>query len=243
MAPRFVTLGPSHLAGMALAVAAGAALAWAARARASARLDRLVRWALAAACLGWAAGALGWLTLGAGHPLRSVLPLHLCDVSALLAPVVLLRPRRGLYELLYFWGVGGALQAMATPAVTWGFPHPECLLFFSGHGAILASALYATVAMRLRPVPRSILRAWLLTNVYGLLILPLNVALGTNYLFLMHKPQQPSLLDVMGPWPWYLVVLDVVALGVIAACYLPFLVADRVAARSGGGGPPPVGVS
>ena len=39
-----------------------------------------------------------------------LLPLHLCDVSLFLAPVVLLTGNRRLYELLYFWGLGGALH-------------------------------------------------------------------------------------------------------------------------------------
>jgi len=132
-----------------------------------------------------------------------------------------------VYELLYFWGIGGALQAIATPILGWGFPDPSCIAYFLGHGLILATALYATAVMRLRPVPRSILRVWLLTNAYALAIIPLNLALDTDYLFLMWKPATPSLLDLMGPWPWYWATLDIAALVVILLCYAPFFVLDR----------------
>ena len=72
-----------------------------------------------------------------------------------------------------------------------------------------------------------VLRAWLLANVFAALLIPLNGALGTNYMFVSHKPDTPSLLDVMGPWPWYILVGSLVGLVAMALCYLPFFVIDH----------------
>ena len=236
----FTPLGLQHLVAAGAAIGGSVALAWAVRAARSPRLDRVARWALALACLAFEAVTLGVGAAEGQAPITHYLPLHLCDVSILIAPVALLTANRTAYELLYFWGIGGALQALATPTLFSGFPALVCIAFFVGHGLILASALYATFVMRLRPTLGSAARAWLLMNAYGLLILPLNYLTGTNYLFIMRKPATPSLLDLMGPWPWYLATAEAVAAVVIFLCYLPYLVADLRAGtppRPSGGQP------
>ncbi|WP_235626610.1 YwaF family protein, partial [Mycobacteroides abscessus] len=39
---------------------------------------------------------------------------------------------------------------------------------------------------------------------------------GSNYGFLNRKPSTASLFDLMGPWPWYVVVATVLVLAVWA---------------------------
>jgi uncharacterized membrane protein YwaF len=60
--------------------------------------------------------------------------------------------------------------------------------------------------------------------------------LGTNFLYLVRKPAQPSPLDFFGPWPWYLLGLGAMTVGMCVLCYLPFAVAHRLrrSARSSG---------
>ena len=53
------------------------------------------------------------------------LPLHLCDLAAILTGIMLINRSYFFYELTYFWGFGGALQAMITPSLKYGFPHIE----------------------------------------------------------------------------------------------------------------------
>lgn len=232
MAPtQFLTFGAQHFVAVAVSLGAAAGLAAGVRASGSARLDRVVRWLLAAACLLYEVSALAWRGQGELGGLAGVLPLHLCDLSLLLAPVVLLTAHRDAYELLYFWGIGGAAQSLATPTLIDGFPARTCVFFFFGHALIIASALYTTVVLRLRPVPRSLPRVWLITTTYGLLVLPVNFWLETNYLYIAGKPLTPSVLDCLGPWPWYILSLQPIVVVVLVLCYLPFFVLDRRARR------------
>ena len=230
--PTFVFLGADHLVGLSLSLAGGVSLVCAVRAWGSARVDRVARWALAVGCVVSEVGLLVWAMAVRGTPLLRLLPLHLCDLSLVLAPIVLLTGSRRLYEPLYFWGLGGALQPLLTPTVPHGFPAVQCLLFFSAHALLVTSALYATVVMRLRPTGRSVWRVWLLLHAYAAFVFGVNTLLGTNYLYIMWKPRAPTLLSLLGPWPWYLLALDAVALAIMCLCYAPFFVGDRLAARA-----------
>ena len=65
-----------------------------------------------------------------GLPLQLHLPLHLCGMSVTLGAFMLWFRSYRLYEVLYFWGIGGPLVALLTPDVEQAFPHPVFLLFF-----------------------------------------------------------------------------------------------------------------
>ncbi len=42
---------------------------------------------------------------------------------------------------------------------------------------------------------------------------------GENFMFLARKPDTPSMLDLLAPWPWYILQLEWIAL---ALCFLLF---------------------
>ena len=161
-------------------------------------------------------------------PLRENLPLHLCGASVALGGLMLWLRSHRLYEVAYFWGTGGVLAALLTPDLQAGFPHPLFLLFFLGHGLALTAVMYATVVCGFRPRHASVPIALGATAGYALLIYPINVILGSNYLYLVRKPAQPSPLDYLGPWPWYILGLGALTVCVCLICYLPFAVHDRV---------------
>lgn len=156
------------------------------------------------------------------------LPLQLCGISYLLTIIMLIFPSQILYEFLYFAGIGGALQALITPvAILSGFPHFTYFYFFLGHGAIVWVALYMTWVHQYRPKPKSIWRAFGILNLLLIVIIPVNMWTGGNYFFIAYKPGEGTLLDFLGPWPWYILSMELVAIIVFHLLYLPFYIADR----------------
>jgi hypothetical integral membrane protein (TIGR02206 family) len=159
------------------------------------------------------------------------LPFHLCDFSMIAAIFALLTRKQVLYEFAYFFGFGGATQALITPELQEGFPAFECMKFFASHGSILTAVIFLTFVFGMRPMPRSIPRMVIAGTLYMLLVGAFDWATGANYGFLREKPYTPTLLDHLGPWPWYLGSLWLIGFALIFILYAPFFIADRLRAR------------
>jgi hypothetical integral membrane protein (TIGR02206 family) len=138
--------------------------------------------------------------------------MHLCNWAAIAALLTLIHPNQYTYELCYFWALGGTLQALLTPDLSYDFPDPHFFSFFTLHGGVIASALYLTFCLGLRPVPMSIPRVLLWSMVYLVIAMVANWTFKTNFGYLRAKPLHPSLLDYMAPWPLYIPELIVVAI-------------------------------
>ena len=152
-----------------------------------------------------------------------VLPLDFCDMAILIAIIALLTRHRSASEIVYFWALSGTLIAMLTPDVDRGFPDTRCLSFFALHGVVALSAVVLAFGAGVRPRPGADLRVFLLTNAYAAAIAVIDVVAHRNYLYLRAKPSQPSILDVMGPWPWYILAADALAFVLFKALMMPFL--------------------
>lgn len=185
------------------------------------------RWGLASFLLMGEVSWQTWLYLNDAWKIQYSLPLELCSISALLAALLLLIRNPKLFPFVYFCGIAGATQALITPALEFSFPHFRFFHFFAIHGAIILAALYMVRVEGMRPRPSSIGQALLQLNLVALLIGAINRKIDGNYMFLSAKPPGPSLLDWLGPWPWYLLSMELVALGCFALLYLPFLFTER----------------
>ncbi|MCE7870809.1 TIGR02206 family membrane protein [bacterium CPR1] len=156
------------------------------------------------------------------------LPLHLCDLVVLICLWAVLSPSQGSFELAYYWGLAGALQALLQPDISQGlgFPSWYYMEYFLGHGMIFAAVLYLMAAYRLRPHPGSVLRAMLALNLYALVVGALDFAFGWNYGYLCSKPASSSLMDYLGPWPFYLLGLEVLSAINFLLLWLPWRVRE-----------------
>lgn len=230
-APPFELFSAAHMAAMVLTVAVPAAMSAMVRRANSEKVTRAVCMSFAAVLAANQAGYwyYRFATVGADVFVQEHLPLHLCSIAVVLSVLVLLTRGRLSYELTYFWGLAGTSNGIVTPELTEGFPNYHFFQYFISHGGIVATALFATFGLGMRPDLRSLLRAFLYLNVLAAVLVPVNLALDSNYLYLCEAPVTASPFLFL-PWPWYLIWLEVLALGFFAVLYLPICLGRRARA-------------
>lgn len=163
-------------------------------------------------------------------------PLELCDIGNVVTSLTLIlacrrqppRWTQSLYELAYFWGLGGTLQALLTPDVTYPPPHVSYFRFFVTHGGIVIGVLILTLGLRMRPRATAFWRVWRTTILLAAVVFLLDFPLGANYMYLHGPPKRASIIDLMGPWPWSLGPLVVVGTLLLMLVYSPFWLHDRL---------------
>jgi hypothetical integral membrane protein (TIGR02206 family) len=152
------------------------------------------------------------------------LPLHLCSIVVWVSAYMLITKSYQVFELVYFMGIAGAMQALLTPdAGTYGFGHFYLWQFFIAHGSIIIASAYMAIVEGYSPTWASIKKVFVWGNGYMVVVTVINLIIGSNYLYTLHKPHVPTLLDYLGPWPWYILSAEGVALIVCSLLYLPFL--------------------
>ena len=160
---------------------------------------------------------------------RVNLPLHLTDAITLVSIAALWRPESALLvELVFFWALTASLQAVLTPDLGHAFPDPLYFTYFATHAGAVAAACLLVFGARRSPRAGAVTRVFAATVAFALLAALGTALTGGNYMYLRRKPSHASLLDVMGPWPVYIVsaaVVGVILFVGLAAC------ARRVAPR------------
>jgi hypothetical integral membrane protein (TIGR02206 family) len=148
---------------------------------------------------------------------RSNLPLQLTDAVTVVAVIALWRPRPLLVEIVYFWALTASLQAVVTPDLGQAFPSIFYFTYFATHIGVVIAACLLTFGLRMTPRPRAMWRVYAVTASFAACVGAADLITGANYMYLRHKPERSSLLDVMGPWPWYIVAGAAFGLVVFAA--------------------------
>ena len=198
----FELFGPAHLGGLLALLFLNLLLTRAKNASDSTR--NLLRWILALTL--WMNESAWHIWRIANHTwtVQTMLPLQICSLMVWVSGIMLVTRSFKIYEFAYFLGIGGGLQALATPDLgIYGFPHFRFFQTFLSHGLIVTAPIFMTVVEGFRPKWKSLLKTALWTNVYALAIYFVNTALGSNYLMVNAKPGVPSLLDLLPEWPWY----------------------------------------
>ena len=223
----FILFGSDHLWALAISIALIIGLPWFAKKRLNQNHQHILGIVIGFIVM---SNYVAWviLELAAGtFDLTRHLPLHLCRFANLAIPLVMWKRNYRMYEILYFWGLSGVLQGSITPDIAHGFPHFHFFRFFVGHNGLILAIVYATVVYQMRPTYRSIWKALIAMNIFLLVALVANLILGANYFWILGKPSVPSLLDYMGPWPWYILTGEFIALVHFGVAYLPIAVMNR----------------
>ncbi len=76
------------------------------------------------------------------------------------------------------------------------------------------------------------MRAYLLTFALLLVGAFINLLTNGNYMYLRHTPGVQSVLNLMGPWPWYIVGGAVLSLVLFLILDAPFRISALARARS-----------
>ncbi|MCM6776608.1 TIGR02206 family membrane protein [Nocardia sp. CDC159] len=194
------------------------------------RIGRSHRSADTARCFGRIFGALTlalyltiYLVALVPPTIDRAVPLRLTDLATMVAAYALWSHRPWACALTYYWCLTLSTQALVSPALqSLDFPHPEFVAFWAIHLVVVWAAIYLTWGIGIHPDWRSYRIAVLTTTVWVAVTFVFNSIAGTNYGFVNAKPATPSLLDVLGPWPWYLATVAVLLLFVWALMTWPW---------------------
>jgi hypothetical integral membrane protein (TIGR02206 family) len=219
-----------HLAALLTMVIGIAASVWGARRHPG----PWMRWfsiALAALIFaGWIGEYVADVVLGTWS-VQYTLPLQLTDAVSAVSIAALLTRRQLFVELAYFWSYTASLQAVLTPDLAQNFPSVFYFTYFIYHVGAIVAASFLVFGCRLYPRPGAVWRVFWITIAWTAIAGAADVITGGNYMYLASKPVHNSLLNLMGPWPWY------VAGGVVLGLALLLLVDGLT--RAFGGVPDP----
>ena len=162
-------------------------------------------------------------------PSRYSLPLQLTDLATTAGAYALWSQRHWACALTYYWGLVLSVQALISPVLkSPDFPDYRFLAFWAIHLLVVWAAVYLTWGRGFRPTWRSYRLVIAVTVAWAAITLTFNSIAGTNYGFLNRKPETPSLLDLFGPWPVYVLTASVLLLIVWALMTWPW---ERIANR------------
>ena len=217
MEPRFEPYGASHVAVLAVLAVGVAAIALWGR-RTTPRAERAFAAVIVAVAL-----PLQLLQFTPSEwNFHTSLPLQLCVWAWLVAALALWTRWRLAATITYLWGLTLTTQGIATPDLATAFPGLRWWMFWAMHLLIVWAAVHLIWGMRIRPNWRAYGQAVAITLAWLASTFVFNVAAGTNYGYLNGKPDGASVLDLLGPWPWYVGVEIAVVTGVWALLVWPW---------------------
>ena len=158
---------------------------------------------------------------------RTSLPLHVCDLLGPISSIALITSNKNARALLYFCAIPFAAQAIITPT---GNQDPNTLrfwLYWLLHAGIISSSIFDLTLRGYRPTQKDFVRVLFVDTLYVVMITPFNILFDWNYGYLgASKPDTPTDLDLLGPWPERIGVMLLVAALLQCLMYLPWFIRD-----------------
>lgn len=156
------------------------------------------------------------------------LPLSLCGACLIICGIMLLKNSNGVFQVIYYWALGGTLQALLTPSIAaYGPSNYRFWQYFMAHEGIIFVVFYMFFVSGYRPEKGSAFRSIKWLTVFAIIDLIVNKLLDANYLFLMGPLDTPTPLDYMPAFPMNIPVLLIIAILLFQILYLPFALKNR----------------
>src|SRR5713101_5650068 len=232
-APEFHPYGLPHLTVIFLTIVLPFALAAVVRRTRSTGLEKVIIEILSAVLI---LNYVVFLVFIRSHEIvdwRQMLPMQMCDWGTVVVIVAMWTGSQRWFEVAYFWGIGGTLQAVLTPNLRYGFPDWRFISFFTSHSGIIIGVVFLMLTRRYRPYPMSIVRTFIWSEFYFVSTLIADELTGFNYGFLLHKPEAFSILNFLSDSrPFYLLEMHGVALLFFLGLYAPFAIVDLVSKKA-----------
>ena len=234
-AREFRSWTPEHLVPVGVIILGAFALAMFARrgnrgvpsVGASPRFLRTALWLTVVVWVNEIAYQAYWFHAG-GWSVTGALMIQMCGLAILFLPVMLLsedpRSRQRWFDVLYFWGIGGAIQALIAPDIgANGFPAYRYFSFFLSHGLIITMTILMALAGGVKITWRSLVRAFVITNIVMVPVYAIDQALRLippfdpgNYFVLGYPPptarswmcshrysgRRPAISSGLRRWDW-----------------------------------------
>ncbi len=171
-------------------------------------------------CTFFAAQAYYWFVSDISSK-DNALPLQLCDISQLICVYALLRKNQLAFEFALLLGMPAAMHSIATPEMTHGYGAYLLFDYYFSHSTQILAPLLLLFYCGMRPGVHSWWRVFLVVNAIIVVVFAIDLLIDANYIYLMEKPSVDNPL-LIGPWPWYIIGVELAGLIHILLFYLIF---------------------
>ena len=147
--------------------------------------------------------------------LQKDLPLQLCHfaywftVICLISQLYKNKYNQFYFNCAFFLGFSGALQGIITVDLTGIYTMYDMLALHLQHSLIILNLLWLIFAYKIKFDKKGVLQAFIFTNTLIIIVGMINYLLESNYMFLCSRPDVNNPL-LIGGWPYYLIVLEVI---------------------------------
>ena len=158
------------------------------------------------------------------------LPLHLCSVLALICCLIFfVKKKQYLFEFVFYCGIIGGLMAILTPQITlYDGNYFFYIMFYFKHASIIIIPLLLMYKLKMKLSKYSWLKTFGGINILLVIVMPVNAALGSNYLYVAEPPiaKNPLILGtgentILG-LPDYVFGFEIILLLLLVLFYLIF---------------------
>lgn len=146
-----------------------------------------------------------WGLLPTNWDINQSLPFHFSDALRFITAIALITRTGWAIAISYYWGLTLNIQSIITPDLNYfQFPVLEFAAYWLLHVVALLAPIVMTWGSGFRPTWRAYGIGYLATAIWAGIAITVNTFTGANYAYLSHAPAGASLLDVLGPWPTYI---------------------------------------